>query len=192
MLPPTAPRFVRDRPALDDLLTRAKQLACPRCHRVGTLVGHGHLTGYSERSNEREIRGRRLLCSARFRRVGCGRTSSVLLATVVANFTVRTPTVSALLDAVAGGLNRKAAWGRLQTSIGGGSGLSLRTAYRLWARLLAAQTRIRTALCRLMPPPASTDPRPIAQMVVHLRQALGRGECVLAAFQLALQQSVFG
>jgi len=43
-----------------------------------------------------------------------------------------------------------------------------------------------------MPPPATTDGRPIAQMLAHLRQALGGAGCILAAFQLALQKGVFG
>ncbi len=189
--PAAAPRFVRDPQALDELLARAKQTACPRCHRTGMLVGHGFLTGYAEHGNEREVRGRRLLCSARFRRSGCGRTFAVLLATVVAGFTVRTPTISALLEAVVAGLSRKAAWERAQASSGAAPGLSLRSGYRLWARLRAAQSRIRTALCHRAPPPATADARPIAQMLAHLRATFAAVDCLLAAFQLALQRGVF-
>ena len=192
MTPEAAPRFARDRQALDELLAGAKQISCPRCHRAGMLVGHGLLSGYAERGGDREVRGRRLLCSARFRRSGCGRTFSVLIATVVAGFTVRTPTISAFLESVVGGLSRKAAWERAQAPAGGAPGLSLRSGYRLWDRLLAAQSRIRTALSGLMPPPATTDARPIAQMLAHLRHALGGAGCVLAAFQLALHRGVFG
>lgn len=191
MPPAAAPRFVRDRHALDQLLAGAKQLSCPRCHRTGMLVGHGLLTGYAERGSEREVRGRRLLCSARFRRAGCGRTFSVLIATVIAGFTVRTPTISGLLEAVVGGLNRKAAWERLQGLVGA-PGLSLRSGYRLWDRLVAAQSGVRTALSGLMPPPVTTDARPIAQMLAHLRRALAGAECAIAGFQLAVQRGVFG
>lgn len=183
-----ASRFVRDLSALDELVRRAKQMACPRCHRTGMRIGHGRLTGNAERGNAHEIRGRRLLCSARFRRPGCGRTYSVLIATVIAHFTVRTPTVSAFLQAVVGGLSRKAAW----QSAGGPPGLSLRSGYQLWHRLRTAQSHIRTALCSLVPPPATTDGRPIAQMLAHLRHALDAAGCVLAAFQLALQRGVLG
>lgn len=156
------------------------------------LVGHGFLTGYAERGGDREVRGRRLLCSARFRRSGCGRTFSVLIATVVAGFTVRTPTISALLDGVVGGLNRNAAWARVQTPTGSAPGLSLRSGYRLWARLVATQSRVRTALARLTPPPPTTDARPIAQVLSHLHHAFVGAGCVLAAFQLAFQCGVFG
>ncbi len=191
MLPEAAPRFVPDRHALDDLVARIKQMACPRCHRTGLLVGHGLLTGYAEHGNDREIRGRRWLCSARFRRMGCGRTFSVLIATVVPRFTVRTPAITALLEAIVGGLSRKAAWERSQACAASAPGLSLRSGYRLWSRLLAAQSRIRTALFALAPPPATSDARPIAQMLAHLRHALGGAECLFARFQLMLQRGVF-
>jgi hypothetical protein len=180
-------RFVRDLHALDEALLQAKQEACPHCHRTGMVVGHGMLMGYAEHGGDRAVRGRRLLCSARFRRSGCGRTFSVLVATVIASFTVRAPTLSRLLEAVVGGLCRKAAWEKAARS-----GLSLRSGYRLWARLCAAQSHVRTTLCTVGPPPASTDTRPIAQMLTHLRHALGVTECVLTRFQLVFQRGVFG
>jgi hypothetical protein len=183
---------VRDRNALDEVVVAAKLAACPHCRRTGTLVGHGLLTGYAERGSDREVRGRRLLCSARVRRKGCGRTLSVLLATVIAGFSARAPTLSGLLDAVVGGMNRKRAWQGLQEAAGGGRGFSLRSGYRLWSRLCAAQSGMRTALCGAAPPPVTTDARPIAQMLSHLRLVVGSSGCVLAAYQLALQRGLFG
>jgi hypothetical protein len=179
-------RFVRDRQALDETLAEAKQISCPHCHRTGMLVGHGLLMGYAERSSDREVRGRRLLCSGRLRRSGCGRTFSVLIATVIAGFAVRTRILSRLLEAVVGGSCRKAAWEQI------GTGLSLRSGYRLWARLMGAQSRVRTMLCAIGPPPAIIDARPVAQMLAHLRHALAPSECVLGSLQLALQRDVFG
>jgi hypothetical protein len=192
MIVATAPRFVRDRHVLDELLTHARQMACPHCHRQGTLVGHGLLTGYAERGGEREVRGRRLLCSGRASVQGCGRTFSVLLATVIARFTARTETISALLEQVAFGFSRKAAWERMHSADDEASGLSLRSGYRLWDRLLSAQSGIRAALFDRTAQPAVSDARPIAQMLAHLHHAFGDGGCVLAAFQLAMQRGLFG
>lgn len=187
-----APRFVRDRQALDELLVEAKQFACPQCHRVGMLVGHGLLTGYRERGSGLEVRGRRLLCSSRFRRSGCGRTFSVLIANVVAGFTVRTSTLLAFLQSVVEGFTRKAAWERLHNLASELPALSLRSGYRLWNRLVTAQSSLRTALCSLAPPPATSDARPVAHTLAHLRHALAPTGCLLAAFQLTLQRAVFG
>ena len=185
MAPTLPPRFVRDRQELDAVLAEAKQMACPHCRRTGMVVGHGLLMGYAEHGSELVVRGRRLLCSRRFRRSGCGRTFSVLLATVLANFVVRTGTMSRLLEFVVGGLCRKAAWERAVP------GLTMRSGYRLWARLLAVQSRLRTVLCGAEPPPATTDVRPVAQMLAHMRQILGGTDCVLAGFQLAFQRDLF-
>lgn len=181
----SAPRFVSDLKALEALSSLVKTIACPHCRQVGALVGHGWLRGYAEHGGAQVVRGRRLLCSARFRRAGCGRTVSVWLETTLPRFTVRTATLSALLEAVVSGESKKAAWERLE------AGLSLRSVYRLWARLLAAQSHMRTALCALTEPPPSTDPRPIAQLLGHLQQAFGGAGCVLAGFQYRIQRAVF-
>ena len=149
------------------------------------MVGHGLLVGYAEHGNERVVRGRRLLCSRRFRRLGCGRTFSVLLASVLAGFVVRSGTLSRLLESVVGGLSRMAAWKRAA------SGLTMRSGYRLWARLLAVQSHVRTVLCGVGPPPASADARPMSQMLAHLRQVVDDVGCPLAGFQLAFQRDLF-
>jgi hypothetical protein len=187
MAPTLPPRFVRDRQELDAVLAEAKQMACPHCRRTGMVVGHGLLMGYAEHGSELVVRGRRLLCSRRFLRSGCGRTFSVLLATVLAGFVARAGILSRLFESVVGGgLCRKAAWEQASP------GLTLRSGYRLWARLLAVQSRVRTVLCGVGHPPASTDVRPVAQMLAHLRQVLGATECLFASFQLAFQQDLFG
>jgi hypothetical protein len=110
----------------------------------------------------------------------------VLLASVLAGFTARTGTISRFLESVVGGLCRRAAWEQASP------GLTLRSGYRLWARLLAVQSHIRTALCSLAPPPVLTDPRPVAQLLAHLGQVLGTTTCLFASFQLVFQRSLFG
>lgn len=184
------PRFVSDRQGLDDLLDRTPLIACPRCHQTGALIGHGMLKGYAERGTGGEVRGRRLLCSVRNRRAGCGRTCSVLLATVIPGFTVRTLTLSMVLTLVIDGMSRKAAWERAEAEQG--RGLTLRSAYRLWARLEAGQSHLRTALCGLVPPHDMDDPRPMAQLWHHLQRAAEGAKDLLAALQVRVQQPVFG
>ncbi len=115
----------------------------------------------------------------------------MLISSVIANFTARTSTVFGLLVQVVSGLSRKAAWARLQELGNGKRGLSLRSCYRLWVRLLAAQTRIRTALFALVPPPVTSDARPFAQLLAHLRVAFAEAECCLMQFQRTLQCGVF-
>jgi hypothetical protein len=186
MQPPKPPLFVRDRRELDDVLSRAKLLECPRCGRAGTLIGHGYVRGYAEHTNDRVIRGRRLLCSRRHRRSGCGHTRSVYVASIIRDFVVGSHTLSRMWQGIVDGCCPKIAWERSRPD------LCLRSAYRLWKRLLAAQSHIRTATATFCAPPASDDVRPFAQLFEHLNLLTEPAvDCVIARFQLATQKHLF-
>jgi hypothetical protein len=101
---------VRDGTGLANVLLEHKLAQCPHCRQTGALIGHGLLRGYAERSSERVVRGRRIFCSNRGLRPGCGRTFSVLLTMVLSGFLVRTLTLFCFVTAVLGGLTRRAAW----------------------------------------------------------------------------------
>jgi hypothetical protein len=158
------------------------------------LIGHGFLRGYAERDSEVVVRGRRVFCSNRARRTGCGRTFSVRLATVLAGFLVRTLTLWRFANAVVGGLTRRAGW--LLVADGA---LSLSSGYRCWRRLSAAQSALRTRLWREAPAPASVEREPIAHLLAHIgvvfpaveRTRAARCWDPLAAFQLHLQRGLF-
>jgi len=185
--PITAPRFVCDESALGAVLLGIKLVACPHCRQTGALIGHGFLRGYAERGSERVVRGRRVFCSNRALRGGCGRTFSVKLSTMLAGFMVRTLILWSFVKSVLAGLTRRAAW------LGAASGaLSLSSGYRLWQRLRGAQSALRARLCREAPPPPSAAREPLAQLFTHLGLVIGEGEAdLLAAFQFRLQRGVF-
>lgn len=161
---------MRDEHALDAVLHGSKLAACPHCRQTGALIGHGVLREYAERSSERVVRGRRLFCSNRGRRPGCGRTFSVMLSTVVPGFVVRTLTLWCFAKAVLSGLTRRSAW-----LCEAGASLALSSGYRLWRRLCASQTALRSRLWREAPAPPSTAREPLAQLVAHLAVVVGAG-----------------
>ena len=101
------PCFVGDEPALVDVLLGLKLTCCPHCRRTAALIGHGLLRGYSEQDSKEVVRGRRVFCSNRGRRPGCGRTFSVLLSTVLYGFVVRTFTLFRFANSVLKGLTRR-------------------------------------------------------------------------------------
>jgi len=186
-LPSLPPRFVRDKAALAGVLLGVKLAPCPHCRQVGALIGHGFLRGYAERSSELVLRGRRFFCSNRALRLGCGRTFSVGLSTVLSGFVVRTLTLWSFASAVLGGLTRRAAW-VCQTR----GGLSLSSGYRLWRRLSAAQSALRARLCREAAAPASAAREPLAQLLLHFAVVVGASEDDLfAAFQSGLRRGLF-
>ncbi len=186
----SAPRFARDEPALLSALFGIKLVACPHCQRCGALIGHGFLRGYAGRGSERVVRGRRIFCSNRSLRRGCGRTFSVALMTVLAGFVVRTLSLLCFAQAVLGGATRRAAW--LCQARGA---FSLSSGYRLWRRLQAAQSALRARLCREAPAPDCASHEPLSQLLAHfgvVAVVVAEGEADLfAAFQAHTQRGLF-
>jgi hypothetical protein len=84
------------------VLLGLKLAPCPHCRQTGALIGHGFLRGYAEQGSEVVVRsrGRRVFCSNREQRPGCGGTFSVLLSTVLSGFVVRTLTLLCFATAV--------------------------------------------------------------------------------------------
>lgn len=182
-------RIVRDGSELEVLRRNSKLTACPHCGQIGTLNAHGWLRGYGAKGSARVERGRRFYCSDRFRRAGCGRTFSMLLASFLGGFVVVTETLWSFVTGVLRGLSRKAAWAQAAGTFFAGS-----TGYRLWRRIQLAQVALRARLCEVSPPPACEDAVPLAQLVQHLRAvaAAEERECPFAVFQYRFQQHLLG
>ena len=177
---------MRDVAGLETLRRRAKLTACPHCGQVGTLNAHGFLRGYAADGPSRVVRGRRFYCSERFRRPGCGRTFSLLLAWFLGGFMVVTETLWSFVMSVLGGLSRKAAWEKR------GGSFSRSTGYRLWRRLQLAQVTLRSCLSRVSPAPACADVEPLAQLVLHVRTVVPEDGCPFAALQYRFQKHLLG
>jgi hypothetical protein len=156
-------RFVSTERELSAVLDGCKLVACPHCRRTGFLIGHGLLRGYAERSSDVVVRGRRVFCSNRGRRAGCGRTFCIALTSVLPGFLVRTLTLWRFIIVVLRGCTRRAGW-----LVVAGGALSLSSGYRLWQRFVAVQTTLRVRLCREVSAPASTARDPLAQLLAHL------------------------
>jgi hypothetical protein len=167
---------------------RLKQTPCPHCKVVGTLIRHGFLRGFDESNPRRKtLRARRIFCSNRRARRGCGRTFSVWIADKIRR-----------LGLTSGGLWRflqGAAAGSIRAAIRAADcHLSDRTWQRIWKRFDQGQSKIRTALSGRCPPPelppklpAASAPRPVAQVLAHLQAAFPDAHCPIAAFQHSLR-----
>lgn len=176
--------FLRNDDDWAAIVERLKLTPCPHCQVVGALIRHGVLRGYDEGSpRRRTVRARRVYCSNRHRRPGCGRTTSVWLADKVRRLSLTTRAVARFLQsAVAHGVAVAV------RSVADGP-RSDRTWQRLWRRFDLAQSRIRTALLACRPPPDTPPPparRPVAALVLaHLHAAFPDADCPIAAFQHA-------
>src|SRR5271163_4054304 len=69
--------FYRDGQEWTATAERLKLIPCPHCKAVGALIRHGFLYGFDDSSPHKTLRARRILCSNRNARPGCGRTFSV-------------------------------------------------------------------------------------------------------------------
>lgn len=122
-----------------------KLMLCPHCKRQGTLVLHGHLCGYGDRGLVK--RGRRIFCNNRKMSRGCGRTFSFLLADWIRGFTIFARSLAAYLEKIKKGYNPHSA------AQACGIKMHISSVYRLHKRFVYNQSRIRTFLCRVKPPP---------------------------------------
>lgn len=161
------PRFAEDRVELDSLLDRLPLLPCTHCGRCGNLIGHGFLQGYAERGSSQLIRGRRILCSNRGKKRGCGRTVSTLLSLFIERCSIAAATLWALFCGLAGGSS--VARAAKETNFP----QTLRSAYRRGAALKRRSLAWRSWLSVRTPTPASTSTRPLQQLRAHLTSALG-------------------
>jgi len=193
-----------------------KQVCCPHCKRAGNLILHGYLYGYSDgfqedsktdshleksgllengahhqnndppecRPDHRIVRGHRIFCSNRHRRLGCGKTISILGSACLRGFVVTAITLWAFLANVAELLPKRTAFVRLECA------LCNSAAYRLFRRVILAQSRIRSFLMRhisVPEPPQSHNP--IMATLVHLQTAFPDSLCPISAFQNKFQVS---
>jgi hypothetical protein len=161
---------------------RLKQTPCPHCKGFGTLIQHGFLYGFDETSPRRKtIRARRIFCSNRNARRGCGRTFSIWLADKIRRLSLTTAGLWQFLQ--------NAATGRIRAAIRATDcHLSDRTWLRIWKRFDRGQSKIRTALSGRCPPPQlPAEHRPAAHVLAHLQATFPNAACPIATFQQTMQ-----
>jgi hypothetical protein len=178
--------FFRNAKEWTTIAERLKQTPCPHCKVVGTLIRHGYLYGFDESNQRKTVRARRVFCSNRNARHGCGRTLSVWCADKIRRLSLTTGCLFRFLQDAATG-------SRLAAIRAADGHLCDRTWQRIWKRFDLGQSKIRTALSQRCPPPelparlpSQAPHRPTAQVLAHLQAAFPNADCPIAAFQHAL------
>ena len=176
--------FCRSAHEWDAMAERLKQTPCPHCQVVGMLIRHGCLYGFDENNHRRKtLRARRIFCSNRHARRGCGRTFSVWCADKVRRLSLTTAGLWRFL--------RHAACGSLCAAMRAANcHLSDRSMQRIWKRFDRGQSKIRTALCSRCPPPqlpAQPAQRTAAHVLAHLQAAFPNADCPIATYQHTLR-----
>jgi hypothetical protein len=174
--------FYRNDEEWSAIAERLKQTPCPHCQVVGALIRHGYLRGFDETSPRRTtVRARRIFCSNRQARRGCGRTFSVWFANKIRRLSLTTRCLWQFLQ--------RALAGRIVAAIRATPcHLSDRTLQRIFQRFDQGQSKIRTLLSgRCAPPQVSASQRPAAHVLAHLQAAFPDADCPIASFQHTLR-----
>lgn len=112
------------------------------------------------------------------------------LANRIRHHITTTRTLVAFVVAVTAGATRRAAWLAVA-----GHAMSLRSGYRLWARLARALPALRTLLHGVVPPPACSHVEPLAQLLAHVEllstPTKDPPSDPFAALQLRFQRGLF-
>ena len=179
--------FFRSIDESNAIAERLKQTPCPHCKVLGTFICHGCLYGFDENNKGKTVRARRVFCSNRNLRPGCGRTISVWGADKIRRLSLTAGFLgifltAAVADSVLAAIRAAHCF------------LSDRTLQRIWTRFNRGQSKIRTALSALCPPPelpataaAMPSHQPAAQVLAHLQAAFPDADCPIAAFQHTLR-----
>lgn len=168
-------------------LGKIKLMSCAHCGAIGTLNRHDTIYGNDpEAVDKQTIRGRRLWCSNRGRRGGCGKTMSLLFAWILPGHTFTAGALDRLLKRLCMGGSIQAAWEKSRSQA------ALQSAYHLLQRLRLRMGEIRSALLKICRNPASSQKDPMIATYEHLRRAFSGHESPTAAFQYRLQMAMMG
>lgn len=175
-------RFYKTESQFEAFYARLKLTLCPHCKLSGYLILHGYLYGYREQDNTQKKRGRRIYCSNRHKKNGCGRTFCVLPASVLPRFVISAQSLWRFLDNAKNGLGLAGAFRRA------GCAMSQSSIYRLIKKFSLNQMRIRSFLHRIKDPPAADDMHtPFLQTILHLNSAFEAAVCPITEFQFRFQ-----
>lgn len=180
-----AKRFYRSKNDFQDLYFGLKQISCPHCKYIGTLIMHGYLRGYDEKNyGKRIIRGRRIFCSNRFKKSGCGKTFSVFKSNIIKGFNITADSLWKFLKNISNGINKFKSFKDIALSF------SNTTIYRLYKRFKYQQTNIRTALSRIhLKSKTCSNKNPVVQTILHLKLAFNHLPCPISAYQIHFQKA---
>ena len=179
--------FVRNRQERNQVLQNLKQTRCAHCRRTGTLNRHDRVQGNDPDAVDKQIpRGRRVWCSNRGRRGGCGRTMRIMFARLMPRHSVNAKMLSRLLKGLCGGGSVKHVWEACRLPV------QLQSVYHLLRRFRDRLDAVRVALLSRCKPPGSLHADPLRQTAEHLRCAFPQCENPVEAFQHTFQTPIMG
>jgi len=164
---------------IEEVLEYLPETICPHCGARGEFVRHDNI--WRSGGAENGLRGKRAFCDNRKGR-GCGRTVAFRLSDTLRGRCLRAAELMRFILGVLAGFSVWKAWRNAET------GMTLRTGYRTFRRLVDNQSVIRTELFGLSPPPfLSKEKTPLSATLKILKETLGVN--AVSAYQKTLQKT---
>jgi len=166
---------------IEEALEVLPETRCPACGARGTLLRHDYLWRSGGEANG--LRGKRVYCNARAAgRKGCGHTFTLWLSDTLRGRCLQAGALMRFILGLLAGLSVWKAWR------GAATGMTLRTGYRTFRRLVVRQSMLRTDLFGLSPPLLEPKEKtPLLETLKNLKEALGMN--AVSAYQGTLQKA---
>ena len=159
---------------------------CEHCRMTGMLILHGFIYGYDEYRTRHRIKGRRVFCSNRNNRKGCGRTLSYLLIDFIKRTLISTGIAWQFLRDILLGKSIEKAY----TSLDPECVLSLPTFFRFWKNFKLQTHTIRTFIANRYPLLKISESTPYNETIRHLSILFSEGDInPIAQYQRLFQTS---
>ncbi len=137
---------------------------CYHCGITGMLILHGFIYGYDEYRTCHMIKGRRVFCSNRNKRKGCGHTFSYLVIDFIQRTLISTGIAWKFLKDILRGKSIEKAYNSLEQRCV----LSLSTFFRFWKKFKLQVYAIRTCIANNYPLLKFTERTPYHETIRHL------------------------
>jgi hypothetical protein len=162
-----------------------KLMPCPHCGSVDMLIFHGYIYRPSDYRIP-IIKGRRIFCSNRNRRTGCGRTVTLFFYDFIKQRLISTRLFWHFLYSILAGYSIEKAYNTIDPSCP----LSLSTFYRLWHKFKCTASHIRTFLTDNYPHISLEEDCAYRETIRHLSEVFNDTGCdPIAEYQLSSQKS---
>jgi len=164
-----------------------KLTRCPHCGATGMLILHDYLYGYDETRSIRCIKARRVFCSNRNSRTGCGKTITYRLIDFLPHSLISSRTAWQFLHGICSGMSIEHAFETLDPACV----LSISTFFRFWERFKSGMHTIRTFIANNFPLPPVSEPTPARETIRHMSIHLNNPDSDPIAYYQKIAQSPF-
>lgn len=181
------PKFV-DETEFESFVFALKSTPCPGCRKIGTLNRHGFLRRATPKKQSDTIKARRIFCSNRFNRNGCGKTFSVYLSMCFKSLQITAKSAWLFLLSILEGMSIEKAYYSHEPCLC----LSLSAFFRFWIRFKNSQDSLRTALILTGINASRSFSDPVRETIYHFSLIFFHPEKTpIELFQETLQKSSF-